>query len=392
MHPALTLAAKDLRQRLRDRSAVMLAVVVPLVLAAIFSVLFGPSSTPRAFEYGVVDADGSAMTRGFTTEVLGALEDAEVAEVVAVEDVAAARGQVRDGDLDAAFLLPAGFDAGVRGDQPVTITVVGSPDSVTATSVARSVARSYVEGLNAVRVAVAAIGSSGVRLSPQDIEQVAEQTVHGVSPVVLADVSAGARVLDAKTYFAAGMAVFFLLFTVQFGVSSLIDERAEGTLSRLLAAPVPRWSILAGKLLTSVVLGVASLTVLVLATSLLLGAAWGNPLAVGALVLCGVLAATGITAVVASTARTAEQAGSWQAVVAVSLGLLGGAFFPIQQSGSFLATASLITPHAWFMQGLANLSGGGGLGVVAPACAALLVMAAATGAIALARIDRVVAP
>ncbi len=392
MHPALTLAGKDLRQRLRDRSAVMLAVVVPLALAAIFSVLFGPSSTPRAFEYGVVDADGSAMTAGFTAEVLGALEDAEVAEVVALEDADTARGKVRDGDLDAAFLLPAGFGAGVRGEEPVAITVVGSPDSVTATSVARSVARSYVEGLDAVRVAVAALGSSGVRLSPADIEQVAEQTVHGVSLVVLADVSAGARVLDAKTYFAAGMAVFFLLFTVQFGVSSLIDERAEGTLARLLAAPVPRWSILAGKLLTSVVLGVASLTVLVVATSLFLGAEWGNPLAVAALVLCGVLAATGITAVVASTARTAEQAGSWQAVVAVSLGLLGGAFFPIQQSGSFLATASLITPHAWCMQGLANLSGGGGIGVVAPACLALLVMAAATGAGALARIDRVVAP
>jgi len=88
MHPALTLAGKDLRQRLRDRSAVMLAIVVPLALAAIFSVLFGPSSTPRAFEYGVVDADGSAMTRGFTAEVLGALEDAGVAEVVALEDAA----------------------------------------------------------------------------------------------------------------------------------------------------------------------------------------------------------------------------------------------------------------------------------------------------------------
>lgn len=392
MHPALTLAGKDLRQRLRDRSAVMLAVVVPLALAAIFSVLFGPSSTPRAFEYGVVDADGTALTRGFTTDVLGALEDAEVAEVTTFDDEEAARRQVRDGDLDAAFLLPAGFDAGARGQAPVAITVVGSADSVTATSVARSVAQSYVEGLDAVRVAVAAIAESGVRLTPADIEQVAEQTVHGVAPVALTDVSAGARVLDAKTYFAAGMAVFFLMFTVQFGVSSLIDERAEGTLSRLLAAPVPRWSILAGKLLTSVVLGVVSLTVLVVATSLLLGAEWGSPMAVAALVLCGVLAATGITAVVASAARTAEQAGSWQAVVAVSLGLLGGAFFPIQQSSSFLATVSLVTPHAWFMQGLANLSGGGGLGAVAPACAALLVMAVVTGAVAVTRIGRVVAP
>jgi len=392
MPAALTIAGKDLRQRLRDRSAIMLAIVVPLVLAAIFSMLFGPSATPREFRYAIVDGDRSEISQGFAADVLGGLEEADVASVVPRENEATARRQVRDGDLDAAFLVPPGFAAGVQGEQPVDITIVGSPDSVTATSVARSVARSYAEGLNAVRVAVAALGAEGVRLAPADIEQVAEQTVHGAAPLTLTDVSADARVLDAKTYFAAGMAVFFLLFTVQFGVSSLVDERAEGTLSRLLAAPVRRRSILVGKLLTSVVLGVVSLTVLVVATSLLLGARWGNPVAVAALVLCGVLAATGITAVVASAAKTAEQAGSWQAVVAVSLGLLGGAFFPIQQSGSLMATLSLVTPHAWFMQGLADTSGGGGLAQVLPACVALLAMAAATGAVALSRIDKVLAP
>jgi ABC-2 type transport system permease protein len=370
----------------------MLAVVVPLVLAAIFSVLFGPAATPRAFEYAVVDGDDSQLSHAFTAEVLGGLERADVAEVVALQDVSAARRRVGAGDLDAAFVLPRGFDAGVRGEGPVAVGVIGSADSPTAVSVARSVARSYVEGPNAVRVAVAAVAATGRPMAPSDVRRVAEQTVHGASPVDLTDVSATARVLDAKTYFAAGMAVFFLLFTVQFGVSSLVDERAEGTLSRLLAAPVPRWAILAGKLLTSFVLGVASVSVLVVATTVLLGADWGDPSAVALLVVAGVLAATGITAVVASTARTAEQAGSWQAVVAVSLGLLGGAFFPIQQSGSVMATLSLVTPHAWFMQGLADLSAGGGVGQVLPAVGALLVIATVTGTVALLRIGRVVAP
>ena len=96
-------------------------------------------------------------------------------------------------------------------------------------------------------------------------------------------------------------------------------------------------------------------------------------------------------AVVVPLARTAEQAGSWQAVVAVTLGMLGGAFFPIQQSGSFMATASLVTPHAWFIQGLGNLAGGD-VADVLPAVGALLLMAALTGTVALRRIGRVVAP
>ena len=51
MHAILVIAVKDLRQRFRDRSAITLAVVVPLALAAIFSLLFGPASTPKPFDY-----------------------------------------------------------------------------------------------------------------------------------------------------------------------------------------------------------------------------------------------------------------------------------------------------------------------------------------------------
>lgn len=390
---AFLIALKDLRMRVRDRSAIMLAIVVPLGLAAIFSLIFGPAATPSPFAYAVADQDHSAISRSFRTDVLTSLEDDGIATVRGM-DAADARAAVRDGDLDAAFIFPAGFATSVESQAPAQIDVVGSVDAATATDVARSVATSYTEGLNAVRVAVAAVahGSDTPSPSPDQLREIADQTVAAVSPVRIRDISAQAHVLDTKTYFAAGMAVFFLMFTVQFGVSSLIEERSEGTLSRLLAAPVRRTAILVGKLLTSIALGVISLTVLVVATSLLLGATWGNPLGVALLIVAGVLAATGITSVVASFAKTPEQAGSWQAVVAVTLGLLGGAFFPIQQTGSVMATLSLVTPHAWFFRGLGSLAGGGAVLNVLPAVAALLVIAALTGALAWRRIARVVAP
>jgi ABC-2 type transport system permease protein len=391
MAASLDIAGKDLRQRIRDRSAILLAIVVPLALAAIFSLLFGPAATPRPFDYAVVDHDGGPITQAFATEVLGFLEAEEIVTVEAMDEEAA-RQAVSDGDLDAAFVFPAGFSDAVRSDRPVEVQVVGSVDSPTGSSVARSIARSYVADLDAARVAVAAVVHRQPGSTDEEISAIAEQVATAPPPVALNDVSATAKVLDSKTYFAAGMAVFFLMFTVQFGVSSLIEERSDGTLARLLAAPVRRSSILVGKLLTSIVLGVVSLSVLVVATSLLLGARWGDPLGVALLILAGVLAATGITSVVASLARTPEQAGSWQAVIAVSLGLLGGAFFPIQQSGSFMATVSLITPHAWFLRGLGGLVGEGTVLDALPAVAALLCFAIVTGAIALARIGRVVAP
>lgn len=391
MAASLDIAWKDLRQRFRDRSAILLAIVVPLALAAIFSVLFGPESTPRPFDYAVVDEDGGQITQAFSTEVLDFLESEKIVTARAMDEEAA-RTALSEGALDAAFIFPDGFSEAVQSRGAVELAVVGSVDSATGTDVARSIARSYVADLNAARVAAGAVSHERPGATPTELAAIAERAIAAAPPLTLEDVSTTARVLDAKTYYAAGMAVFFLMFTVQFGVSSLIEERSDGTLARLLAAPVRRSSILAGKLLTSIVLGIVSLSVLVTATSWLLGAAWGDPVGVGLLILAGVLAATGITAVIASLARTTEQAGSWQAVVAVTLGLLGGAFFPIQQSGSFMATVSLVTPHAWFLRGLGDLSGGGGVTAVLPAVAALLSFALVTGAVAMTRIGRVTAP
>ena len=73
-------------------------------------------------------------------------------------------------------------------------------------------------------------------------------------------------------------------------------------------------------MLTSLILGVVSMGVLVVATTCLFGASWGNPLGVAVLVLAAVLAAMGIMALIATVAKTPEQAGNWQSVVAVILG------------------------------------------------------------------------
>jgi ABC-2 type transport system permease protein len=133
------------------------------------------------------------------------------------------------------------------------------------------------------------------------------------------------------------------------------------------------------------------MAVLVVATTYAVGAEWGEPLGVAILVVCGVLAATGVMAVVATFARTPEQAGYWQAIVALVLGLVGGSFFPVYQASGAIEKLSLATPHAWFLRGLGELAGGGGVSSILPAAAAILAFAAVTGTIAFLRLPRLVA-
>ncbi|GLY49832.1 hypothetical protein Lesp01_34880 [Lentzea sp. NBRC 102530] len=360
--------------------------MLPLGLAGIFSLVLGNLADGEVFHYVVADSDRGEIARTFTGDVLGQAASSGAIEVRSVSSEQEARALVDDGAATAAFLLPAGLTQDVLAGRAARIEVVGDVDAPTGTQVARSLAGSYADRLAAVRVAVAATVHSGVTTDPSLLSV---EAAAALPQTAVATDTTARRELDAKTRYAAGMAVFFLFFAVQSGVTGLLDERRTGTLARLLAAPVRRSSILAGKILTSVAVGLVSTTLLIFATSLLMGAHWGNPAGVALLVVTGVLAATGVMAVVAASARTAEQASGWQAITAIVLGALGGAFFPVAQAGGLLEQLSPIAPHHWFLRGLADLAGGGS---VLPAAAAMTAFAVVTGSIALVLFRKVVRP
>jgi ABC-2 type transport system permease protein len=387
---AVLIATKDLKERIRDRSAILIAIVAPLVLAFIFNAIFsGIGGGSSAIPLGYVDQDGGPVAQAFVQQVLGPLNKGGQISFRSETTVDGARSLVSRGTLYAVIVIPAGFSQAVQTAAPASMQVMGNVDSPISTEIARSIAEGYAAELNRIRLSVATVAARSIApLSPDQISAIAARAAVAEAPVAVQDVSSKTKQLDIKSFYAAGMAVFFLFFTVQFGVTSLLEERNEGTMARLLAAPITRASILAGKVLTSFLLGVTSMTVIVIATSLLFGATWGNPLGVAILVLAAVLSATGITALVASFARDAEQAGNFQTIVAVVLGLLGGTFFPVSQAPGILSSLTFIAPQAWFLRGLGDLHGGDLSAVWLPTLA-MLGFGAVTGAIALTRLRRI---
>jgi ABC-2 type transport system permease protein len=377
MRTILLISGKDLRQRVRDKSLFLLAIVVPFGLAAIFSLVFKGVDTQEVATFAVADQDRGQIATAFTGQVLGTLERNGVIRLRTAGTEQEARALIGRGEARAAYVIPAGFSRSVLSGQPATLHVIGNVDAQIGTFVARSVAESFAAEVRYVQVALAAKGGG----TPQEAAAVP-------APVTVENLTADRRQLSLSEQFAAGMAVFFLFFTVQFGFSSILDERRDGTLSRLLAAPVPRSTIVFGKLLSGIVVGIVSMTVLLSAAALLLDARWGDPLGVGLLVVAGVLAASGIMALVATVARTAEQAGNIESVVAVLMGVLGGVFIPIQQVSGVFATLSFVTPHRWFLQGLADVHGENAPVVALVPVLALLGFAAVTIGIALLRVGR----
>jgi ABC-2 type transport system permease protein len=389
MRASLIIAAKDLSQRIRDRSAILLGLVAPLGLALIFSAIIPSGTDSFAVNVGFVDQDNGPISAPFINEVLPSVEREGIMTVTRYGSVAALEDDVESGTRSAGYVFPEGFSDGVQTGGGGTVRLIGNVDSSISTQIAKAVLDSYFSEVDAVAISVGSALLNGAT----DVDAVAAAAAATPAAVTLANTEAASRELDITTFFSAGMAVFFLFFTVQFGVSSLLEERFYGTLPRLLGAPINRWSIVGGKALTSFVLGMVSMIVLAIGTTLLIGAEWGNPVGVLILMIAGVMSALGIMALVAVIAKTPEQAANYQAIVAVGLGLLGGTFFPLSQAPRVLALFSKLAPHSWFLQGLGDLSAGDGLEVVVtPTLAMLAFFVVTIGIAAVFGRKRVLAP
>lgn len=355
MRVAVLVALRDLRGRLRDRSAWITAFAAPVALAAILSLAFGAGDAPEVDV--AVAAASSGETDPAATHLLQALASMPGASagltVRTLADEQAVRGALEQDEADAGIIVhpgPAGPGLLVlrREDAPVSAGI--------AQSLAQGVALHTATG---------------------EGPPFAEQRLAGRSPT-------------GADYFGPAMAVFFVFFVMAFAPLSLIAERRDGTLARLAASPIRMGAVLAGKGLAVFVLALVSVLVVWGVTWAVFGADWGSPPAVLALIVGVVLSAGGLTTLAAAGARTERQADGQINAVVFAGALLGGNFLPLSALPDALRQASLLTPNGWAMRGFVELSNGAGLVDIAPNVAALLMIAAATGGLAMLRARRAI--
>jgi len=378
MTAVLAIALKDLRQRLRDRSAIVLGFIAPVAVAALISSAFGSAGSFHA-NVAVVDLDRGPVATGFTSFVKGP-DLANLLTVKPVTSEADARAKVAKGDLSAAFVIPKGFSEAVTSGQSRPITVLASVDSSIAEQVARSLAESFTAQIEAVQLSVesavragAPVASVGTLAAQASAVRLPEQTV--TQP-------AGTQALTGTSYYAPAMGIFFMFFAIGFGARGFFLERTGGTLERLTAAPIGPGTILAGKSLATFVYGVASLGTVAVVTSLVFGASWGPPLVVLALILAMALTMVGLTALVITVARTERQSEGFASMLTFGLVLLGGNFVFVGGAPQLVRTLALLTPNGWALRAFTDLAGGAAWTAAVVPLMAILAFALGTGVIA----------
>ncbi|MCW5697728.1 MAG: ABC transporter permease [Bauldia sp.] len=393
MLPAvLLIARKELAQRLRDRSFFIIGLAAPLALAFVFNLIIGGAiqgNLDEPFDYGLHDADGGAIAEAFAGQ-LAAIEGNGDIVLTRYDTPEAAEQAVEDGDLDAAFLVPSALSVSVMMGQPAAIAVVGNIDSGIGTAVARAIAEGFGRGVATATLGARTAAEVGA-ITLDQLPDAAAAAGEMLPPITFTTTEIRSRQLPAATFFVAGLGLFFMFFVAGLAATSLLEERGLGTLGRLLSTPIPPASIIAGKTLANVGLGILAMVVLAVLSSVLMGAEWGNPVLAFLVIAAAVIAAAGVMTLVGGLARTAEQAGNLQSIVAITLAMLGGTFVPITAGEGLMAQLRFLTPNAWYVRGLGDV-GGGATGSALLAVAILLVIGVVTGAIGLARVQRTLKP
>lgn len=429
MRKVWAIARKDTYSTFTNRGLLAIMFAAPLALATIISLAFGGTGGITGISdipVAIVNLDAGDPDTGFNGGALfvsafvpapegAAASDApgpgsgcpaddsagsdaagislfDLTNAVELNDPAAARAGVDDGTYTAAVIIPADFSRSVvyspnkREIAPVPIEVYGSAGRPITAGIVRSIVESIANQIIVGYVSVAATIETTLASAPSPLvggmqaaalgSSEAAQTAFACafSPAYRAVAidqqtvgQSGANSSSLLVTFVSAQAVFFALFTASAAAASILQEKRDGTLARILVTPTSRITFMLGKLIgtyAQVLVQIAFLMVgFTVIASLLAGQLtllWGSDwLSLLLLVLATALGAAGVGMIAAAVGRTAEQSQIIGSIIALLMGILGGAFFNLAALGS-LEIITRLSVVRWGSEGFARLAAGQG--------------------------------
>lgn len=411
MKKTLLIGRKDLTLAFRDRTALLLMLLAPFLLTLGLGFVTGRLSDGSSSGLGsipvvLVNQDGGQLGNALV-DVFRSQDLAELVTPADATDPAEARRQVDADQAAAAIIIPAGFTGSIipaAGALPagevVRVELYTNPTRPTSVGVIRSILDEFMSQVEVGRVggqvAVTQLISQGL-IQPQDAAAIgaalgarqAEANGRGTA-ITLKSTASGNAVasFDPLAYMAPAMALMFLMFTATNGGRTLLTERNQGTLPRLLISPTTSAQVLGGKTTGIYFTGVAQMLILILASALLFQLRWGAPFAVLLLILAAVAGATGWGMLITALARTPGQVSTIGSAITLTFGILGGSFISTESMPVWFQALSKITPNAWALDGFTTLARGGNLAGILVPVAALLIMGAALFTVAVLIMNR----
>ncbi len=414
-HKVAAAISKETRLIMRDREALLILFIMPIAFVVIMSLALQDAFSERAgvhFPLLIVNRDqgavGRAIVSAFSTSKFFAVHVADAHDHAPMPDANEVRKDLVAGHYEFAIVVPvdATRQAVTRIQQrlglaqhqlpvalPVKLQLMADPTiradhrELVAAALNRILQRiesqMLLQQIAQVgrRITAATGGGPGVPAlrAPKTMDAFAElsagsEMAGGAGVPIPTSVQQNA---PAWTL----LAMFFLVVPLSV---TFIKERQQGSLIRLQSMPVPAWVMLAGKIAPYFVINQIQVTIIFLVGKYVLPHLGGEALEIGhapeaiALVsMAASLAAIGFGLVVATFARTQEQATTFGATSVLILAAIGGVMVPKLVMPSLLQKVANISPLSWGLDGFLDIFvRGGGVHQVIPAVAKMMTFAA----------------
>lgn len=392
---ALDITKLYLKTTYSERSVLIFQLIMPLVFTFLIGQAiggFGPgesSSTTVTWTLAVANEDAGSL--GATLmENLAADPTLEIMEVTGN----ALPTTVENEEAEAGLLIPNNFSdelqagsslaldfysdpANVQQVQPVEQAVLGAVSQLTGSISSATISRDVAKELGLFELGVDEAGYFETA--------VATAQTQWQNPPVAIQVNEDEITVDSNDIIpqginqsSPGMMAMFATFGMIGGAAVLIQERQSGTLRRLVVMPITKGSILLGKLLGILLVGLVQMTLLIVVAALFFDVPWGNsPVALAIVVFAFALAITSLSMMMAALTKTLAQANALGTVIVLSISALGGAWWPLDIVPGWMQTIGRFSPMSWAMDGFQDIiTRGLGVTAVLPEAAVLLAFAA----------------
>jgi ABC-2 type transport system permease protein len=385
------LLVKDIIRFLNDKPALLLTFLVPAVLIFIFGNIFGGHNGRSKVPVILVNESNSKLSKVFESKLDSSssiyllryyTEEGDTTRKKYTEDIAGEK--IKAGERSAAVIFPDDFYSDTS--MSVKIKFLYDPkDEISAGIIEGSIQQAIMGSIPDVlpelmnRQMESQIGKKAVKLFENDLTK----TISKYFDVRLEDLvneSDSTSIFNPSrtdaanlmnnlirieniqlvgkelkspnvTRIVGGWAIMFLLFSITAVASSLIEEKQEGTLKRLLCMPVNRSDILWGKYIFSIIIGIVQLSVLFFFAWILFDVEiFSNFFNLCIVILVSAAAAVSFGMIITATSTTMQQANGIATLVILVMSALGGSWFPTFFFPDWMQTLSKLTLTYWSVE------------------------------------------
>jgi ABC-2 type transport system permease protein len=399
------IALKDLKIFMVDRGAFFFFIIFPLIFIVLFNtVMKGIGGEDQRLELHLVTQEAAG---GQSYQNLCAMETQDESllkpgepKIVWDKDYNAARQAVEDKKLAGFIAFPADFTQALTSGTSTGLEVFADAGSINSRAALNGLAGAISSQIGThqvvINASIALLIEGGV-ISPADTAGINKAVRQKMAGYFSGSADAGTSYIIFKTdkvgeveaenpanFVIPGYLVMFVFFASAVMAESIVRERKNHTLERLLASSVRRESILGGIFTGAAIRGLIQIVIFWGVGILVFHVDMGlSPAAVIILSVLMVIMSSAFTLMLATLARTQRSASSLAVITSLVLAPLGGCWWPLFLYPPWLQNIAKVTPHAWATTGFNKIMVfGADFGAAVPSMLALLVFTVIFGLIA----------